>query len=50
VPSGVYAALFGKGNADSLTLLRVLQFDFGDAEQETGNQMSDRAAEVKSAA
>jgi hypothetical protein len=46
LPSGIHAALAGKGNADSLPLLDVLQFDLGDAEQEAGDQMPDRAAQV----
>jgi hypothetical protein len=39
-------ALSGKSDADSLTLLRVLQFDFGNAKQEAGYQMSNRAAKI----
>src|SRR5260370_431040 len=43
---GVHNAFTGQGNASSLPLLGVLQFDLGDTKQQTGNQMPHRTVEV----
>jgi hypothetical protein len=43
---GVDTALLRQGNAGRLALPGVLQFDFGDAEQQAGNQMLDRVTQI----
>ncbi len=42
----VHPALLGEGNAGSLALLGVLEFDLRDTKEETRNQMPDGATEV----
>src|SRR5205823_13088378 len=44
--SNVDASFSSQGNAGSLTLRGVLQFDFGNAEQQAGDQLPYRAAEI----
>lgn len=46
LPSVIYAALLGCGDADSLPLHDVLMFDLGNAEQDARDQLSNRAAEI----
>ena len=37
--AGIHTALTGEGNADSLPFFGVLQFHFGDAKEQAGDQL-----------